>query len=217
VRFLYAGYVNADRGLHTIIEALGLLKPEILERTHLSIAQSGPPQPTKYVEQIQGRIHKLQLDARVTFMGKIPHNEMPKIYRHHDVLIFASTRPEGLGMIVLEALCAGCAVITTGSGGAAEIADLADLPIFPKDHPLALSRLIERLVRAPRLISEIGERGQELVLRKFTFEHMMEHFCNTLHDCVEQRKSNRPANNGYDANDEILQYFPGRVKHVTSN
>jgi glycogen synthase len=195
LRFLYAGYLNADRGLHIIIEALGLLKPEIRERTHLSIAQSGPHRPTEYVEQVKKRIHELHLNGNVTFLGKIQHNEMPEIYRHHDVLIFASTRREGLGMVVLEAMCAGCAVITTGSGGAIEIADLADLPIFPKDHPLALSRLIAKLVGDPELVSQIAERGQNVVRRKFTFASMMEYFGNTLHALYEgeQRQAKHDA------------------------
>ncbi len=189
LRFLYAGYLNASRGLHIIIEALGLLKPEIRERTHLSIAQSGPPRPTEYVEQIKKRIHELHLDGNVTFLGKIQHNEMPRIYRQHDMLIFASTRREGLGMVMLEAMCAGCAVITTGSGGAIEIADLADLPIFPKDDPVALSRLIARLVRDPELVSQIAERGQNVALRQFTFERMMKNFCNTLRTLYERRET----------------------------
>jgi glycosyltransferase involved in cell wall biosynthesis len=192
LRFLYAGYIEAQRGLHTIIEALGLLPLDLRERVQLSIAHSGPPQPTQYLEQIKARIEQIGLSSRVKFLGKIPHDDMPQVYRDHDILISANTRQEGLPMNMMEAMCAGCAVIATGSGGAIEI---ADLPIFPKDHPVALSRLIAKLVRDPELVSQIAERGQNVVLRKFTFERMMEDFCNTFRALSEgdERQAKRNA------------------------
>ena len=195
LRFLYAGYIEVKRGLHTIIEALALLPLDLRERVQLSIAHSGPPQPTQYLEQIKARIEQIGLSSRIKFLGKIPHDDMPQVYRDHDILISASTRQEGLPMNMMEAMCAGCAVITTASGGAVEIADLADLPIFPKDHPVALSRLIAKLVRDPELVSQIGERGQNLVLRKFTFERMMQDFCNTFRALCEgeERQAKRDA------------------------
>lgn len=180
LRLLYAGYIDFNRALHTIVEALGLLSLDVRERIELSIAHSGPPKPTPYVEAIKSRIEQLGLTKTVTFLGKMQHDDMPRVYADHHVLIFSSTRKEGLPMTMMEAMCAGCAVVTTGSGGAVEIADLADLPIFPKDHPLALSRLIAKLVREPQLVSQIAKRGQDVVLREFTFTRMVESFSNTL-------------------------------------
>src|SRR5207342_1743710 len=49
LRMLYAGYVSPDRGLHTIVEALGLIPPDIRERMHLSVASGGPVIPDAYV------------------------------------------------------------------------------------------------------------------------------------------------------------------------
>ncbi len=180
VRLLYAGYVEPNRGLHTIIEALGLLPNDIRDRVELSIAHSGPPKLGRYVEDIRTRIGQLGLSKTVTFLGKMRHEEMPRVYREHHVVVSASTLPEGLPMSILEGMCAGCAVITTGSGGAAEIADLADLPVFPKEHPLALSKLIAKLVKDRRLVFEIASRGQRVALREFTFARMAERIRDTL-------------------------------------
>lgn len=180
LRFLYAGYVEPNRGLHTIIEALGLLSQNIRERIELSVANSGLERPEPYVEDIKRRIERLGLTKAVKFLGKIPHEEMPLVYQGHDVLVFASTRKEGLPMTMLEAMCAGCAVITTGSGGAIEIADIASLPIFPKDHPVALSRLMARLVRDRELVFQTAMRGQQEVLRNFTFPRTMANLIQTF-------------------------------------
>ena len=90
-------------------------------------------------------------------------------------------------MTMLEAMCAGCAVITTGSGGAIEIADIAHLPIFPKDHPVALSRLIARLVLDRELVFQTAMRGQQVVLRNFTFARMMADLIQTFRALCTER------------------------------
>ncbi len=188
LRLLYAGNLGRERGLHTIVEALGLLPQPLREKVEFSIAYPGPADE-KYVNEIKSRSEHLGLSDRMRFLGRMRHDEMPRIYQEHDVLIFASTLPEGLPLTMLEAMCAGCAVITTGSGGAIEIADLADLPLFPKDHPVALSRLIAKLTKDPELVYQIGRRGQEVALREFTFARMVERYCETLQRLCERRRS----------------------------
>jgi len=193
LRFLYAGYVEPNRGLHTIIEALGLLPQNIRERIELSVANSGLQRAEPYVDDIKKRIERLGLTKRVKFLGKIRHEEMPRVYQGHHALVFASTRKEGLPMTMLEAMCAGCAVITTGSGGAIEIADMADLRIFPKDHPVALSRLIARLVLDRELVFQTAMRGQQVALRNFTFARMMADLIQTFRAlCAGRREKHGP-------------------------
>ena len=192
LRFLYAGYVEPNRGLHTIIEALGLLSQNVRERIELSVANSGLQRPEPYLEDIKKRIERLGLSKGVKFLGKVPHEEMALVYQAHHVLVFASTRKEGLPMTMLEAMCGGCAVVTTGSGGAIEIAQNADLPIFPKDHPVALSRLIARLVLDRDLVFQIAMRAQQVVLQNFTFDRMMQDLTQTFHGlCANRYKHHR--------------------------
>ena len=83
-------------------------------------------------------------------------------------------------MSMMEAMCAGCAVITTGSGGAIEIADAAGLPLFPKDDPVSLGRLIARLAADPQWVFDVAMRGQAAVLKHFTFVRMADALLRTL-------------------------------------
>jgi glycosyltransferase involved in cell wall biosynthesis len=76
-------------------------------------------------------------------------------------------------MVMMEAMCAGCAVPNTGSGGAIELSDRAGAPLFPKDHPFALSRLLLALERDRRWLAEIALAGQRTVLRDFTIDRML--------------------------------------------
>jgi glycosyltransferase involved in cell wall biosynthesis len=174
LRLLYAGFIDERRGLLTIVEALGLLEPEQRARMHLSVAHAGPITPDEYVNRITSRIAELGLGKQITFLGRVPHDEMPAVYAAHDVLVFASTRNEGMPMVMMEAMCAGCAVPNTGSGGSIELSDRARTPIFPKDHPFALSRLLRALEQDRGWVADVALRGQQTVLRDFTISRMLE-------------------------------------------
>jgi len=173
LRLLYAGYVDPKRGLHTIIEALGLLSPADRDRMHLSIVSGGPTVADEYVSGIDVRVKELGLSRHVTFLGRIPHEEMAAVYAAHHALVFASTRNEGIPMVMMEAMCAGCAVPNTGSGGAIELSECAGTPLFPKDHPFALSRMLLALEKDRAWLAEVALRGQQAVLREFTLERML--------------------------------------------
>ena len=169
LRLLYAGYVEPKRGLHTIVAALGLLPPHLREGVRLAVAQTDPPGGNPYLHEIKATIERLGLAGAVRFLGRVPHEAMPGLYATQHVLISATTRAEGLPMTMVEAMCAGCAVITTGSGGAMEIADLAGLPLFPQEDPAALCQLLTRLATSRPWVFELGIRGQEAVRKHLTW------------------------------------------------
>jgi glycosyltransferase involved in cell wall biosynthesis len=174
MRLLYAGFVDEARGLHTIVEALALMDRGQRSRFRLSVAAGGPVAPDAYVTGIQTRIAEAGLSDQVTFLGRLSHEQMPHVYATHDALVFASTRNEGMPMVMMEAMCAGCAVPNTGSGGAIELSDRAGTPLFPKNHPFALSRLLIQLERDRPRLAEAALRGQQTVLSEFRIDQMLD-------------------------------------------
>ena len=92
-------------------------------------------------------------------------------------------------MVMMEAMCAGCAVLTTGSGGAIELAEHARLPLFPKDHPFALSRLLAALEKDRARVADTGLRGQDTVLREFTLDRMLERTSHALGRLVDETRT----------------------------
>jgi len=177
LRVLYVGQISQDRGLHTVVEACGLLDPALRSKLTLSVAGDGP---SEYVEYVKGRVRALGFAGCVSFLGKVPHNQMLEVYIQHDILVFPSMRDEGLPLTMLEAMLAGCAVLTTGSGGAGEIAALAALPLFPKNDPVTLCRILSHLATNRAEIHGIARRGQQVALREFSFDRMMERWIATL-------------------------------------
>lgn len=186
LKILYAGQITADRGVHTLVEALGRLNPAIRSAVDTTVVGTATGVHHEYYRQVVARTEELGLKKSVTFAGKVGHNEMARLYATHDVLIFTSMRGEGLPLVMAEAMVAGCAVVTTGSGGAQELADLAQLPLFAKGDSKALALLLDRMINHPELVREIALRGQEIALQHLTLEGMIERWERTLLSCSLQ-------------------------------
>lgn len=191
VRVLFAGQLTADRGLHTAVEALGQMDPASRLRVRLSVAGSTDGAYRSYYERVVQRTEELGVSKQVTFLGKVDHDRMPDIYRKNDLLVFLSTREEGLPLVMVEAMLAGCAVITTGSGGAIEIANLADLPVISKGDSLGLAKKLESLLDQPGTLRQVAERGQTIALREFSLDRMMERWQDTLLQLCRQSRDQR--------------------------
>jgi hypothetical protein len=80
----------------------------------------------------------------------------------------------------MEAMCAGCAVPNTGSGGAIELSERAGTPLFPKDHPFALSRLLSAMEHDRSWLAKVALKGQQTVLRDFTLDQMLRRTADVL-------------------------------------
>jgi glycogen(starch) synthase len=186
LRLLYAGQITPDRGLHTALEAFGLLSPKARSLATLTIA--GDSFDVTYLCEVREQVRALGLSERVVFVGKKTYDQMPAIYRCHDILLAPSLRKEGLPLTMAEAMLSGCAVVTTGSGGAIEIARLADLPLFPKGDALALSRILDDLIGNRQALARIARRGQEVALREFSADRMIEQFVNTCQGLYEEKQ-----------------------------
>ena len=63
-------------------------------------------------EELETQISELGIGASTTFLGHVPYDEMPKVYRSADVLVLPS-RAEGVPRTVLEALSSGVRVVST--------------------------------------------------------------------------------------------------------
>ena len=191
LRVLYAGQLSRDRGAHTAIDAVAALAARLRGRITLTVVGSGDP---VYTRELQDAVNKHALQDVVSFRGKVPHAEMPQVYRTHDVLVFTSMRPEGQGFTMVEAMLAGCAVLTTGSGGAMDVAQIAQLPMFAPGNASELARMLARLVGDRSELREIAARGQRISRDEFDAELMITRQESMLARLTARHAANTPAN-----------------------
>lgn len=111
LRVLYVGRVVATKGLRYVLRALGRLKGRVNWR--LTVVGDGPDMDT--VNRIAGEI---EAGDRVTFVGRVPHEEVGQYYAKADVFAFPSLKEAG-GNVVLEAMSYGVPAIVCDHGGPA--------------------------------------------------------------------------------------------------
>ena len=161
---LMVGRLQPWKGVQYAVEALRLIDPEL--RPRLLTGGEGTYRP-----ELESLVARLGLESRVTFLGAIPHRDMPRYFALADVVVGASFASETFGMILCEAL--GCArpVIASDWAGFQEVVlhERTGL-VVPKQDPAALAQAIERVLRDPASAQRLAEAGREYVLRLFTWQ-----------------------------------------------
>ena len=72
----------------------------------------------KYINELNDLIVEYHLEENVEFLGNVENIE--KLYKDVDIFVLPS-RYEGFGLVVVEALAAGCAVVVSKLEGPLEI------------------------------------------------------------------------------------------------
>ncbi len=103
--FLFVGRLDPIKRIKRLLDAFALL--EAHPRPRLLLAGSGNP---SYVATLSHHARRLGVRARVEFLGSLGSVALRSLYENATALVLPS-RYENFGMVVLEAMRAGCPVI----------------------------------------------------------------------------------------------------------
>jgi 1,4-alpha-glucan branching enzyme len=150
---LYAGSWLYRKGVYDLAKAYRVLYDWGLE---IPLTVVGFGTPREFVLGDFDPVVRNRITA-VESMRLVDEETMIQEYGRHDLLAFPS-RYEGFGMVFLEGMASGLAVVATPVGGAVDvIQDGANGCIIPVGDPLALATSIAKLWRSP-------DRGRHLGL-----------------------------------------------------
>jgi len=129
----------------------------------------------EYADSLPGLAQSLGLDGRVHFLGH--RDDALGLMAGCDVVVHASVRAEPLGIVVIEAMALGRAVVATRTGGPEEIIDdgVTGLLVPPGD-PEELARAIDTLVGDAVLRDRLGKAGQVSARNDWSATTMAERF-----------------------------------------
>lgn len=164
-RLLYLGRMIPHKGVDWLLRAMQRATAPL----HLDLAGTGN-QESEYRVLAQS----LGLSNRVTFHGWVDPATVAQLLRQSRALVFPSLWHEPAGLVSLDAMAAGRAVILSDVGGAAETVepDASALLVPPGDQS-ALAAAIDRLASDHPLAQRLGAAGQHLLSQRFTLEHHM--------------------------------------------
>jgi glycosyltransferase involved in cell wall biosynthesis len=112
----------------------------------------------------------LKISKNVLFAG--PRLDIPELLKLFDLYVLPSLW-EGLPMVLLEAMAAGCPIIATDVGGVImAVQDKQNGSLVEPGNPKALSSEIIRLLSNKDLRDQYSENGMKLFREKFSAEVM---------------------------------------------
>ena len=148
---VFLGRLVSEKGLDVLLESLGRLRQRNLH-PRLTVVGSGAEKT-----QMEQLTRKLQLEGQVEFRGAQSGVELANILNEHQILVVPSKYDEPFGVVALEGIACGCAVVASSGGGLPEAIGPCGIT-FPNGDISALEQSLERLLTRPdereRLIAE---------------------------------------------------------------
>ncbi len=121
-------------------------------RLHLAIAGDGEQR-----QALERQAEDLGLGSSVTFLGRVPDDDLPALYRAADVFVLPTRSLEGFGMVTAEALASGLPVLATNAGASGEVlAGVGGARLVPPEQPQALAEALAAMLDDPEALRSAG-------------------------------------------------------------
>jgi glycosyltransferase involved in cell wall biosynthesis len=164
LRILYVGNIITLKGIDLALDALRLSQTDAT----FTLVGSG-----NYLASLQSQVQRLELGARVSFRGRLPREEVLKIYSDYDVFLFPSLHDTG-GYAVIEAMANELPVICLDCGGPA-VAVTAEsgikVPLGPRRKVIEdLAAAIRLYAQNRALVGSHGKAAREIVLNDYDWD-----------------------------------------------
>jgi glycosyltransferase involved in cell wall biosynthesis len=167
VRVGLVGTFARWKGHKVFLRALSKLPAEAPIRGYViggPIYQTGGSQWS--VEELRQEANRMGLSGKVGFTGFL--DDTAAATRSLDIIVHASTQAEPFGMVIIEGMACGRAVIASQGGGAGEIfEDGKDAVGYPPGDADVLAAQILRLASDRSLRTTLGVAGRTKVERLF--------------------------------------------------
>lgn len=154
----------AQKGFDVLLRAFALLEKELGEATpDLILAGDGAEH-----EALKKLAGELNLQARVIFTGRVDRAKTVSLFAGCEFFVLSS-RLEPFGIVNLEAMACGKAILATRVGGVPEFVSEREGILVPPDDAQALCQGMKTLHSSPDLAVRLGASGKERV-RDFTWD-----------------------------------------------
>ncbi len=123
-----------------------------------------------FVARLKAQAAAAGLSDRILFLGALPTPDVQRWFGRLSIYVFTS-RNEGFGLTLLEAMAAGAALVAARSGAAeVVVADGKTGLLVPPGDADALTAALESLMRDPAAAAAMGRRARERAVTEFSLD-----------------------------------------------
>jgi glycosyltransferase involved in cell wall biosynthesis len=144
---LYIGRLSAEKQIERIRPVL-----DALPQTRLALVGDGPYRP---------QLERLFEGTATTFVGYLAGEDLASAYASGDAFLFPSST-ETLGLVLLEAMAAGCPVVGANRGGIPDIVSHGENGcLYDPDQPASLVSAVKILLGDPDTRRTLRQAARE--------------------------------------------------------
>ena len=163
------GRIRAQKGSDVFVEAMCRLLPRYPDFSAVMIGAITAEQ-MGFASELKKRIQAADLASRIVIMGELDIEEVQRWYRRLTIYAFTS-RNEGFGLTLIEAMASGAALVASRAGAAEFVVDDGVTGVLtPIGDAGALAAALEPLMRDPAAARAMGMRARQRVEEKFSLE-----------------------------------------------
>jgi len=165
---MYAGRLCAEKGVMTALHAVAAVRDGSHPEVRFLIYGKGD---TRYEQALRQYVHERGLESAVSFEGLVRQEELVGAYDRADVVLVPSLWEEPFGLVAVEAMARGTAVVASDVGGLHDlIRDGRDGVLVAPGNASALGKAIRALLDEPAWRRQIGQQARARALRRHRFD-----------------------------------------------
>ena len=152
------GHLRSWKGQDVVLAALRELDPALRARLHVVFVGGAPKSDANYQEGLLKAVREGGITDCVTFLGE--RSDVHELMNASDVVLHASSIPEPFGLVVLEGMALGKAVVASELGGPSEIVTADSGVLFDPSRPRELADRLVGLLNAPDRRLALGDAAR---------------------------------------------------------
>jgi phosphatidylinositol alpha-mannosyltransferase len=173
----FLGRHEPRKGLEVLLSAMADLPPDV----RVWVGGDGP--------QSQELRDRFAGDSRIEWLGRISDEEREARMRGCTVYCSPSVRGESFGMVLLEAMASGCALVASDLEGHRNVAtDGVDALLAPVGDAAALAKALRRVLDDDGLRSELVAGGRRRA-EQLSMTHLAERYVAIYEQVLAARRS----------------------------
>lgn len=158
------------KGIDVLLHAVRKIK-DALDGHAFVIVGDGPEEA-----KLKQMASDLGVNDRVTFAGDIPNRDIPSLFKGCRFFVLPS-RSEPFGIVLLEAMTFGKAILATRVGGIPEfVQNGVNGVLVPSEDPDALAKQILAFIRQGDHTDRIGKNGLAIVETAYDYRSIIKRY-----------------------------------------